>query len=392
MSDTIKRPQGEISPNAPRETDAAATGAPAVTSEAEERYYLASQWQLMWRKFKKHRLAIVGSVTLGILYLLAIFSEVLAPYDPYTRHPDYAYAPPQRIRIFHEGRLSRPFVYGWTTEFDDYRFVDVFVPNTEERYPIRLFVRGDDYKMWGLIRTDFHFFGVREGVMFLFGTDELGRDLLSKTIYAARVSLSVGLVGVALSFILGCILGGLSGYFGGATDTIIQRVIEFLLSIPTIPLWLALSAALPPEWGSIKIYFGISIILSIVGWCSIARVVRGKLLEVREADYVMAARLAGLRSGEIISRHLLPSFLSYLIVSLTLAIPNMILAETALSFLGLGIRPPALSWGVLLQEAQNVRTVYLNPWLLIPGIFVVITVLAFNFLGDGLRDAADPYK
>ncbi|MBA7549744.1 Dipeptide transport system permease protein DppC [subsurface metagenome] len=228
--------------------------------------------------------------------------------------------------------------------------------------------------------------------MFLFGTDKLGRDLFSRNIYAARISLSIGLVGVVFSFVLGCILGGISGYYGGAADMIIQRIIEFLLCIPTIPLWMGLSAALPPEWSPIKVYFGITIILAIRGWCGLARVVRGKLLELREEDFAMAAKIAGATDGRVITRHLLPSFLSYLIVNLTLAIPWMILGETSLSFLGLGLRPPVVSWGVLLKQAQNFRTVALHPWLLIPGLFVIITVLTFNFLGDGLRDAADPYK
>jgi len=239
---------------------------------------------------------------------------------------------------------------------------------------------------------DIHLFGVKKEEIFLFGTDNLGRDLFSRNIYAARISLSIGLVGVALSFLLGCILGGLSGYYGGTTDMIVQRGVEFLISIPTIPLWMGLSAALPAQWSPIKVYFGITIILSIVGWCGLARVVRGKLLELREEDFTMAAKIAGTSDRGIIVRHLLPSFLSYLIVSVTLAVPRMILGETALSFLGLGLRAPVVSWGVLLKNAQNFRSVALHPWLLIPGLFVIIVVLSFNFLGDGLRDAADPYK
>lgn len=359
----------------------------------EEKLYFASQWQLMWRKFRKHRLAIFGTVILAILYTLGMFCEFFATYDPQKRHPDFPDAPPQQIHFFHEGTFSlRPFVYGYAVEFDMDKFVNVYVADPTQRSPIYFFVRGDEYKLWGLFRSNLHLLGVKEGTFFPFGTDELGKDLFSQTLTGARVSLSIGLVGVALSFILGCILGGISGYFGGAPDMIIQRAIEFLISLPTIPLWLALAAALPPQWESIKVYFGITLILSIVGWCGVARVVRGKLLELRGEDFVLAARLSGLSQGRIIARHLLPSFMSYLIVHLTLAIPNMILAETALSFLGLGIRPPAISWGALLHTAKNVRTITMHPWLLIPGIFVIITVLAFNFLGDGLRDAADPYK
>jgi len=257
---------------------------------------------------------------------------------------------------------------------------------------IYFFTHKSKYKFWGLFPTDIHLFGVKDGTIFLFGADEIGRDLLTRNLYASRISLSVGLIAVALTFILGCILGGISGYYGGAADIIIQRAIEFLTAIPTIPLWMALSAALPPYWSPVKTYFGITIILSLIGWCGLARVVRGKLLELREEDFITAAEIYGASKGRIIVKYLLPSFFSYLIVSLTLSLPGMILGETALSFLGIGLRPPAVSWGVLLNDAQNVRTIVLYPWLLIPGLFVIITVLAFNFLGDGLRDAADPYK
>lgn len=359
----------------------------------EEKLYTASQWQLMWRKFKKHKLAIFSGAILVIFYILAILCEFFSPYDIYKRYNKYIHCPPQRIHFFTgEGFHFRPFIYGTKREIDPVTWEKIYREDKTRKYPIYFFVHGNRYKLWNLFETDIHFFGIKEGTIFLFGTDKLGRDLLSRSIHAARISLSIGLVGVTLSFVLGCILGGISGYYGGTPDMIIQRVIEFLTCIPTIPLWMALSAALPPDWSPIKVYFGITIILSVIAWCGLARVVRGKLLELREEDFAMAAKIAGATDGRIITRHLLPSFLSYLIVSLTLSIPNMILGETALSFLGLGIRPPAVSWGTLLKDAQNVNTIVLNPWLLIPGLFVVITVLTFNFLGDGLRDAADPYK
>jgi len=359
----------------------------------EETHYTASQWQLMWRKFKKHKLAITGGIILAILYFIAIFCEFFSTYDIYKRNTKYIYCPPQRIHFFdREGFHLRPFVYGIKKEFDMESLEMKYNENKATKYSIHFFIHGYKYKFWNLFKTDIHFLGVKEGTLFLFGTDTLGRDLFSRSLYASRISLSIGLIGVFLSFILGSILGGISGYFGGAADMIIQRIIEFLLSIPTIPLWLALSAALPRTWSSIKVYFAIVIILSLVGWCGLARVVRGKLLELREEDFVMAAKIAGGTDGRIIIRHLLPSFLSYLIVNMTLAIPNMILGETSLSFLGLGIRPPAVSWGTLLQDAQKVQIVVFYPWILIPGLLVIITVLSFNFLGDGLRDAADPYK
>lgn len=359
----------------------------------EEKLYVASQWQLMWRKLIKHRLAIFGGAILIIFYIIAVFCEFFSSYAPYQRHSGYIYCPPQRIHFFDEqGFHLRPFVYGFERTRDSETFRRIYKKDKTIRYPIVFLVHGDEYKLWNLFPMDIHFFGVKKEEIFLFGTDNLGRDLFSRNIYAARISLSIGLVGVALSFVLGCILGGLSGYYGGTTDMIVQRGVEFLISIPTIPLWMGLSAALPAQWSPIKVYFGITIILSIVGWCGLARVVRGKLLELREEDFVMAAKIAGTSDRGIIVRHLLPSFLSYLIVSMTLAIPHMILGETALSFLGLGLRPPVVSWGVLLKNAQNFRTVALHPWLLIPGLFVIIVVLSFNFLGDGLRDAADPYK
>ena len=362
---------------------------------SDERYYLAGQWELMWRKFRRHKMAMVGAAVLVLFYLAGIFAGFLGPYDPNRRSSRYASLPPMKIHFLDpSGRTGfRPFVYGITKGQDPVTWEAIYVEDESQVYPVRFFVRGDPYRFWGMFRTDLHLFGVdAPGVIFLFGTDNLARDLFSRNLHAARLSLSVGLVGVAISFVLGCVLGGLAGYYGGTVDMIIQRVIEFLLSIPHIPLWLALAAALPDHWPMIRIYFGITIVLSLVGWTGLARVVRGKLLQLREEDFTLAARIAGGTDWYIITQHLLPSFMSYLIVNITLRMPQMILGETALSFLGVGLREPAVSWGVLLQDAQNVRTISLHPWLLLPAVFVIVVVLAFNFLGDGLRDAADPYK
>jgi len=360
---------------------------------ANERYFMASQWQLMWRKFKKHRLAVVSVIVLAIMYFLALTFEFWAPYGKLYQHQEYLSAPPSRIHLFDsEGRLHRPFVYGLTGEIDFKTWTRKYTEDTSVIHPIRFFHQGPEYRFWGLFPARLHLFGVDEGVIFLLGTDQLGRDLFSRILAASRISLSVGLVGVSISFVLGCTLGGISGYFGGVVDMAIQRVIEFLISIPTTPLWMALSAAVPPNWPPVKVYFAVTLILSIIGWSSLARVVRGKLLELREEDFVMAAELAGASEMRIITSHLLPAFASYLIVRLSLAIPGMILGETALSFLGLGLRPPAVSWGTLLQGAQNIVSIAIHPWMLTPGLFVILTVLLFNFLGDGLRDAADPYK
>jgi peptide/nickel transport system permease protein len=360
----------------------------------QERYYVANQWQLIWRRFIRHRLALVGGAILIVLYTIVLFCDFLAPNSPQETSTAHIYAPPQRIRFFDmEGRFHvKPFVYGYLQTTDEITWERIYEPDPAEMHPVRFFVRGHPYKLLGLIPTDIHLFGAVGEPIYLFGADELGRDLFSRTMYAARISLSIGLVGVGLTFILGCLLGGISGYFGGNVDLVIQRIIELLISIPVIPFWMGLSAALPSEWPPLQVYFGITVILSLIGWTSLARVVRGKLLELRETDFVMAARISAAPSGAIIRRHLLPGFMSYLIVSLTLSVPWMILGETSLSFLGLGLRPPVVSWGVLLKAAQNFRTVVLHPWMLIPGLFVIIAVLAFNFVGDGLRDAADPYK
>lgn len=285
-----------------------------------------------------------------------------------------------------------PFIYGVRRETDSYTLRRTFVPDTSEKHQLELIVRGEPYKLLGLFRTDVHLLGAKGAPLFLLGTDDLGRDLFTRILYGSRISLSIGLVGVALTFSIGMLIGGLSGYFGGVVDTVIQRIIDMIVCIPTIPLWMALAAALPRDWPTVRMYLGIVVITSIIGWAGLARVVRGKLLSLREEDFCVAARLAGASDMRIIWRHLLPSFYSYIIVSLTLSIPSTILGETALSFLGLGLQPPAVSWGVLLQGAQNVVAIGHHPWLLAPTAWIIVTVLMFNFLGDGLRDAADPYK
>ena len=362
----------------------------------EEEYYLATQWQLMWRKLKKHRVAIVGICILLLFATGAIFCEFLSPYGPLSRNTQRIYCPPQRLhfRDQKDNFTIRPHIYGLVKSTDTKTMKRVYTEDPTQKFPVKLFVHGTPYKFWGVLETDIHLFGVEgeDATIFLFGTDKLGRDLLTRNLYASRISLSIGLFGVSLAFILGSFLGGVSGFFGGPVDMLIQRIVEFLVSIPHIPLWMGLSAALPREWSSIQIYLGISIILSLIGWCPLARVVRGRILELRQEDFAMAAKVSGLNGGQIIAKHMLPSLLSYLVVSLTLAIPHMILGETALSFIGLGIQTPSVSWGTLLREAQSLQVIVLYPWLLIPGIFVIIAVLAFNFMGDGLRDAADPYK
>lgn len=360
----------------------------------EERIYTASQWQLMWWKFRKHKLAVFSTFVVATFYFIAIFCEFLAPYPLEARDSKHALAPPQRIHFIRDGKFQlRPFVYGRKKHSDPETWRITFIENKNEVYPIYFFVHGQPYKFWGIWETDLHLFGIKDSgvVLALLGTDNIGRDMLSRLFYGARISLSIGLVGIFLTLVIGAILGGISGYYGGIVDSIIQRVIEMLRSIPRLPLWMALSAALPPTMSPVKVYFGITVILSILGWTGLARVVRGKILSLREEDFVMAARLAGANEMRIIIRHLLPSFLSHIIVSVTMAIPGMILAETSLSFLGIGLRPPVTSWGVLLQSAQKVEALAHYPWFLSPVFFIITAVLAFNFVGDGLRDAVDPY-
>lgn len=357
---------------------------------AKEEILVASQWRLIWLKFRRHHLAMIGMVGVALLYLMAVFNAFLSPYTPEHR-TQYPFAAPNGLHFFRDGRLD-PYVYGLTLKADPATMSRTIAQDREQTFDVNFFARGPEYNLFGLIPTNIRLMQVEEGgVLTFFGTDSLGRDIFSRALNGATISLSVGLVGVAISFFLGAIIGGFSGYYGGPFDNLVQRVIEFLIAIPTIPLWLALSAAIPQGWSSLQVYFVISLILSVQGWTGMARVVRGKLIQLREEDFVLDAQLAGASDWRIVVRHMLPAFASYLIVNLTLAIPFMILGETALSFLGLGLRPPIVSWGVLLQEGQNVQAILLYPWLLIPGLFVVVTVLAFSFFGDGLRDAADPY-
>lgn len=359
----------------------------------QEKYYLASQWQLMWWRLKRHRLAYFSLIILAIMYASVFIVEFIAPYAQETRNSEYIHHPPQSIHLFHKGSFVGPFTYATDFSVDMETLKPIYTINPDRVEPVRFFCSGDEYAFWGMVDMDFHFVCPSEsGTMFLFGTDRLGRDMFSRIIYGARVSLTIGLVGISVSFLLGILIGGAAGYYGGWVDSTAQRAIEVIRSLPEIPLWMALSAALPVTWSPILIYFGITIILGLIDWTGLARAVRSKLLALREEDYALAARLMGAKPKRIIGRHLLPNFASHLIASVTLSIPNMILGETALSFLGLGLRAPVTSWGVLLNEAQNINAVAVYPWLMLPVIPVVIVVLAFNFLGDGLRDAADPYK
>ena len=379
MTDTSKNTETEV-PDASR------------TSQAT-----ASQWRLMWYSFRQHRLAMLGGIVILMLYIVALFAEFIAPFDPHASTSKNVYHPPQGIKFIdndENGSWSiRPYVQLMQLTRDPITLEGKFTPVPGRKVYLGFFANGDPYKMWGKISMKRHLIAPinPEERFYLFGGDRLGRDMLSRTIMGTRISMSIGLVGVALSLFIGIILGGISGYYRGTIDTVIQRIIEIMIALPTIPLWLALSAAMPQDWSTSTRYFAITVILSLVGWTELARVVRGRFLTLRSEDFVIAAKLDGGSQWRIIFRHILPSITSHIIAAVTLAIPAMILAETALSFLGLGLQPPAVSWGVLLLEVQNIRSIAAGPWLFIPGAMVLITVLSFNFLGDGLRDAADPY-
>jgi peptide/nickel transport system permease protein len=374
------------------DTQAARPAPPQAAPKKADRRSEESQWRLMVSKFMQHKLAVVGLVIVCAIYFISIFAEFFAPYQAEQVRPRFVNVPPQALQFVDEkGELSLPFVYGLKGAFDDATSMLVYKTDPTKKHYLRLFAEGSPYSLFGIIPTNIHLFGVEGGEWFVAGTDRLGRDGLSRIIVGGRISTSIGLIGVTLSLVFGIIIGGISGYRGGLVDGFVQRVIDFMNSIPTLPLWMALSAAMPANLNPLVTYFGITVILSLIGWTGVARVTRTKFISIKNEDFVLAARLSGASPARIIRKHMLPSFASHLIAITTLAIPAVIIGETSLSFLGLGLRAPVVSWGVLLQEAQNIRTVALYPWLLLPGAAVIVTVLAFNFMGDGLRDAADPY-
>jgi len=392
-------PESEVPQNVEPETKF--KGPEGEASSGGDRLAVATQWQLMWWRFRKHRIAVISGIIILSFYLVAIFADFLAYSDPFSTEAQRSFIPPQGIHFFDEGRFY-PHVLGLDRERDA-SFKLIYTPDPERKIPLQLFGKGYRWGFLGLFKTDVHLIGINrqfaaeegltnEDAIYLLGTDLLGRDLWSRLMIATRVSMSIGLVGVALSLFLGILLGGISGLYGGMIDTVIQRTIEIIRSVPTIPLWMGLTAALPREWNVLQIYFAITIILSLIGWTGLAREVRGRFLALRNEDFVLAAELAGAGQMRIIFRHMVPSFLSHIIAATTLALPAMIISETALSFLGLGLRPPAISWGVLLQDGQTINAIANTPWLLLVAIPVIVAILAFNFLGDGLRDAADPYS
>ena len=354
-----------------------------------EAIYAASQWQLIWRKFIRNKVAVVGGIVILLYYLSALLAGFIAPYTLSTRFARYIYMPPQRVRFFNDGKFQ-PFVCDVDLEIDE-NLRKTYTPNCEKRIPLQFFAQGEPYKLFGLIDTDVHLFQTSEGIVSLLGTDRQGRDMFSRVLYGSQVSLTIGLLGVTMSLLFGSVLGVVSGYYGGWIDDLIQRLIELVRSFPAIPLWMALSAAVPPHWPPLRTYFAVTLILSVIGWTWLARQLRGKVLSLRNEDFVLAAKLAGASDARIVFGHLIPATFSHIIVVSTLAMPAMILAETALSFLGLGLRPPITSWGVMLKEVQNIQSMALYPWVFIPALAIAIAILAFNFLGDGLRDAADPY-
>jgi peptide/nickel transport system permease protein len=360
---------------------------------AEERFYAASQWELMWRKFRKHKLALASLAILAFLYIVAFTFEFWAPYGPYTDQ-GLVNMQPTRIHLFTEdGRFIGPFVYGIEQELDIETFRRVPVVDKDQIHRMQFFTRGEPYRFWGVYEANLHFVGVEgDGKLLLMGTDDLGRDLFTRVLAGSRISLTIGVVGVFVSLVLGALMGGIAGYYGAGIDLIISRIIEFIGSIPNLPLWMLMASIIPLHWPIVRVYFMTTIIISLLTWVGLARIVRSQILQLRTLDFAKAARLAGASDLRIIVDHLIPGMLSYLIVAVTIAIPQTILAETALSFLGLGLRPPAVSWGVLLQASRNVQNIVHRPWMLYPAIVVILTIFVFNFVGDGLRDAADPYK
>lgn len=380
-------PVGEGESVAPVDGSGGPTAPPQTPSVA-----VATQRRLMWWRFRKHRLAMISGVVIILLYLVVIFADFLASSDPYATDAERSLMPPQRIHWIGNG--LRPYVNPVTGSRDPLTFQRVYTVDTSQKLPVGFFVHGYEYKLFGLFTTDIHLFGVEgaPGALAILGTDTLGRDVYSRLLLATRTSLTIGLVGVFISLVFGIALGGISGFFGGWVDTWIQRIIEVLNSIPTIPLWLGIAAAIPKTWSVTQVFFAFSIIVSFIAWTDLARVVRGRILQIRREEFIVAAELAGARPRRIIFVHMVPLFTSHIIASTTLAFPYMIIFETALSFLGLGLRPPAISWGVMLQQAQNIGALVLSPWLMVPVIPVVVVILAFNFLGDGVRDAADPYS